>query len=267
MNFSFKHTREILRVVLTVLIVLTALNVVYSADAQIASAKGIMSFGMSQDKQSFFYREVSLRERFNSGPLQESDYSLDLLAATAAGKTFDGKEIDLRTSLNTTQTAEPENTNIGQSLRTTAEVSKQAPSALYNPETADGFEYGTQAEAAAGAANAADATTIMSGDSANLTASAAVSGWRRVFVSWYGPGFYGNHMANGEILRTDSMIFAHKTLPFGTKIEMRYNGKTAVGIVKDRGPFIPGREFDLGPGIAKALGFSGVHYVYYRIVE
>ncbi len=262
-----RHSTKMAQVLFAACLSVVFLATMHGAVAQASSAKGIMSFGMSKDDQSFFYQEVSLHERFNAGPLQESDYSLDLLSKTSVGKTYDGKDIDLRTSLNTTQTAQPEETNIGQSLRTTAEVSKQAPSALYNPETAAGFEYGTQDEAAGATTNAADATAVTSGSGSVITALTALSGWKRVFVSWYGPGFYGNHMANGEILRTDSMIFAHKTLPFGTKIEMRYNGKTAVGIVKDRGPFIPGREFDLGPGIAKALGFSGVHYVYYRIVE
>lgn len=230
------------------------------------ATKGIMSFGMSKSNESFFYQEIPLSERFNSGQLKESDYDMDVLSKSFVGKTYKGEEIDIRSSLNTTKTAEPDTTNIGQALRTTAEVSKKAPSPLYNPETAVGFEYGTQDEAASGAAaNAADVT---GGSSLTAgTSTTAVSDWKRVFVSWYGPRFYGNHMANGEILRTDSMILAHKTLPFGTKVEIRYNGKVAMGIVKDRGPFIPGREFDLGPGLAKTLGFSGVHYVDYRIVK
>ena len=90
--------------------------------------------------------------------------------------------------------------------------------------------------------------------------------WQSATVSWYGPGFYGNHMANGQVLYPDSMVVAHMTLPFGTLVEFLYNGRRAVATVADRGPFYAGREFDLGPGIARVLGFDGVHTVQYRII-
>jgi rare lipoprotein A (peptidoglycan hydrolase) len=38
-------------------------------------------------------------------------------------------------------------------------------------------------------------------------------------------------------------------------------------VVQDRGPYVSGRTFDLGPGTAKALGFSGVGTVKWRIVK
>jgi len=63
------------------------------------------------------------------------------------------------------------------------------------------------------------------------------------------------------------MIVAHRSLPFGTKIQFRYKGRTVVAKVKDRGPFIGGRTFDLGPGTAKALHFDGVGKVKWRIVH
>ncbi|HSQ21240.1 MAG TPA: septal ring lytic transglycosylase RlpA family protein [Coriobacteriia bacterium] len=92
------------------------------------------------------------------------------------------------------------------------------------------------------------------------------SGWKSAKVSWYGPGFYGNTMAGGGTLTPSSMVVAHRSLAFGTKIEFSYNGRTCVAVVQDRGPFIASRIFDLGPGTAKALGFSGVGTVKYRIL-
>lgn len=232
-----------------------------------ASSKGIMSFGMSKNDESFFYQEISLADRFGATDFGDEQANLDLLASTAAGRTFNGKEIDIRSSINATQTASAAGQdNVGQELRNGDEVSKQAPSALYNPELADGFVYGTQEEANNGA-TAAQSGSLTAGTLGGPLSSTPMTSWARVFVSWYGPGFIGNHMANGEVLTETSMIVAHKTLPFGTKVEINYNGKTVLAIVKDRGPFIPGREFDLGPGVAKALGFSGVHFVNYRIVK
>lgn len=264
------HRKSFLAALICAASVAIALFAQMAGHVQVAGAsqKGIMSFGMAKTQESFFYQEISLQERFNSGAFKDDDFSIETLAKSAVGKTYDGKEIDVRTSLNATQTAATQEGSVGQDLRQSAEVSKQAPSALYNPELAAGFEYGTQDEAAAGSQAAQSQSGVLSaGTLAGGSAATGITEWKRVFVSWYGPGFYGNHMANGEILKTDSMILAHKTLPFGTKVEIKYNGKSVVGVVKDRGPFIPGREFDLGPGIAKALGFSGVHFVYYRIVE
>ena len=93
----------------------------------------------------------------------------------------------------------------------------------------------------------------------------STKGWRSARVSWYGPGFYGNTMAGGGKLRRDSMVVAHRSLKFGTRIEFTYKGRTVTAVVRDRGPFIGGRVFDLGPGTAKALGFNGVGTVKYRI--
>jgi len=98
-------------------------------------------------------------------------------------------------------------------------------------------------------------------------ATTASGGWKSARVSWYGPGFYGNTMAGGGTLRPDSMVVAHRTLAFGTRIEFSYKGRTCVAVVRDRGPYSGGRVFDLGPGTAKALGFSGVGTVKYRIIS
>lgn len=91
-------------------------------------------------------------------------------------------------------------------------------------------------------------------------------GWKSAKVSWYGPGFIGNTMAGGGTLEWGSMVVAHRSLPFGTRIEFEYNGLTCVAVVQDRGPYAGGRIFDLGPGTAAALGFSGVGTVRYRVL-
>jgi rare lipoprotein A (peptidoglycan hydrolase) len=90
--------------------------------------------------------------------------------------------------------------------------------------------------------------------------------WKSARVSWYGPGFYGHGMAGGGKLTPTSMVLAHRSLPFGTKVAIKYHGKTVIAVVKDRGPFVSGRVFDLGPGVAKALGFGGVGTIHYRIL-
>ena len=89
-------------------------------------------------------------------------------------------------------------------------------------------------------------------------------------ISWYGPGFYGNGGACGMYgsngLDSGDIGVAHRTLPCGTKVTFRYNGRTVVTTVKDRGPYVAGRIFDMTRGLCEALGhcFTGGG-VYYRI--
>jgi rare lipoprotein A (peptidoglycan hydrolase) len=99
------------------------------------------------------------------------------------------------------------------------------------------------------------------------TNKATKGGWKKARVSWYGPGFYGHGMAGGGKLKRNSMVLAHRSLPFGTKVQVKYKGRTVIATVKDRGPFIRGRVFDLGPGTAKALHFSGVGTIKYKIIR
>jgi len=101
---------------------------------------------------------------------------------------------------------------------------------------------------------------------ATSSTSAASGGWNSARVSWYGPSLYGNPTASGATLVQGMMNFAHRSMDFGTRIEFEYQGRTCVATCNDRGPFVGGRTFDLGPGTATALGFSGVGTVRYQIL-
>ena len=77
-------------------------------------------------------------------------------------------------------------------------------------------------------------------------------------ASWYGPGFQGNDMANGQRFdMNDITVVAHKTLPFGTRLRVTNldNGESIVVEVQDRGPFIAGRCVDLSRAGAIELGY------------
>jgi len=75
-------------------------------------------------------------------------------------------------------------------------------------------------------------------------------------ASWYGQEFAGRTTANGEIF--DPMLFtaAHRTLPFGTVVDVQ-NPKTAQSVrvrINDRGPYIGGRMIDLSYAAAQQIG-------------
>jgi rare lipoprotein A len=76
-----------------------------------------------------------------------------------------------------------------------------------------------------------------------------------VLTSWYGPGFHGRLTANGERYNQHGLTAAHKTLPFGTRLQVCFR-RCAVVRVNDRGPFIHGREIDLSKGAADAIGLT-----------
>ena len=78
-------------------------------------------------------------------------------------------------------------------------------------------------------------------------------------ASWYGQEFAGRATANGEIFDPLQMTAAHRTLPFGTIVEVRNvaNGSTVRVRINDRGPFVGDRVIDLSYGAAQVIGLIG----------
>lgn len=76
-----------------------------------------------------------------------------------------------------------------------------------------------------------------------------------VVASWYGRDYHGRPMANGEFYNMYANTIAHRDLPFGTRVELKNleTGEKATAVVKDRGPFVEGRDVDLSYGLARRL--------------
>lgn len=66
-------------------------------------------------------------------------------------------------------------------------------------------------------------------------------------ASYYARSFHGEETANGETFNQNALVAAHKTLPFGTEVQVTNldNGKQVTVRINDRGPFKPGRIIDL----------------------
>ncbi|MGA9876522.1 MAG: septal ring lytic transglycosylase RlpA family protein [Solirubrobacteraceae bacterium] len=86
-----------------------------------------------------------------------------------------------------------------------------------------------------------------------------LSSYRLADASWYGGG--GSLACGGE-LTSATMGVANKTLPCGTLVTLRYDGRSVRVPVVDRGPYVEGREFDLTEATKRALGFEGVGEVW-----
>lgn len=74
-------------------------------------------------------------------------------------------------------------------------------------------------------------------------------------ISWYGPGFHGNPTASGAPFNQNAMTAAHKTLPFGTKVQVKVGDEVAVVTINDRGPYHGNRVLDVSKAAATDLGF------------
>jgi hypothetical protein len=93
---------------------------------------------------------------------------------------------------------------------------------------------------------------------ASRSRSRKLTTYRYAHASYYGPGLYGNGVACGGTLLPGTMGVAHKTLPCGTKVKLRYHGRTVTVPVIDRGPYVPGRDYDLTEAVKERLGFPGI---------
>lgn len=87
-----------------------------------------------------------------------------------------------------------------------------------------------------------------------VVVAAPLAGGSYVLASWYGPGFYGNRTACGQIYSPQIMGVAHKTLPCGTLLVLSYGGRSVTVPVIDRGPYVAGRTLDLSNATKLALG-------------
>lgn len=85
-----------------------------------------------------------------------------------------------------------------------------------------------------------------------------LTAYRPAGASYYGPGLYGNGVACGGTLLPGTLGVAHKTLPCGTRVKLRYRGRTVTVPVIDRGPYVAGRDYDLTAATKARLRFPGV---------
>jgi rare lipoprotein A len=78
-------------------------------------------------------------------------------------------------------------------------------------------------------------------------------------ASWYGGKHHGRTTASGATFDQNALTAAHRSLPFGSRIEVTNlrNGQRVEVEVNDRGPFIPRRIVDLSRGAARRIGAIG----------
>ncbi len=83
--------------------------------------------------------------------------------------------------------------------------------------------------------------------------------YRQVVASWYGPG---GVTACGQALGSTTLGVANRTLPCGTMVTLHYGRRTVRVPVIDRGPYVPGRDYDLTYATKLALGAGDVSRIW-----
>jgi rare lipoprotein A len=77
-------------------------------------------------------------------------------------------------------------------------------------------------------------------------------------AGWIGQEFAGRTTANGEIFDPMLMTGAHRTLPFGSLVDVRNpkTGQTVRVRINDRGPYVGDRLIDLSYAAAQQIGLA-----------
>jgi rare lipoprotein A (peptidoglycan hydrolase) len=108
------------------------------------------------------------------------------------------------------------------------------------------------------------ATTAATGGASPAPAKAKVH--KTSIATWFGPGFYGQQTACGQVLTPAVVGVANRTLPCGTLVKVTYHGHALVVPVLDRGPYANHADWDLTAGAAQALDITETVRIGTRVV-
>ena len=90
------------------------------------------------------------------------------------------------------------------------------------------------------------------------------NGYYTARVAPYGPTPAHRRTACNEPFTKETQGIAHPVLPCGVKIYLRFHGREALTEVVDRGPTVPGRDFDLTKALADRLDLHGTQTIQWR---
>ena len=123
------------------------------------------------------------------------------------------------------------------------------------------------------AAIAAVAITRRDRDRANehLPSAVAVPGTENGYYTAraapYGPTAAHPRTACGQPFVETTQGVAHPVLPCGVRVYLRFHGHEVLTQVIDRGPNVPGREFDVTKALANRLDLHGTQTIQWRFAR
>jgi rare lipoprotein A (peptidoglycan hydrolase) len=90
------------------------------------------------------------------------------------------------------------------------------------------------------------------------------SDWYRSLAAPYPATTKRERTSCGQRLGPKTLGVAHPVLPCGVKLFISYKDKVVLTQVVDRGPSVPGREFDVTRALARKLGLDGTQQIRWR---
>ena len=87
------------------------------------------------------------------------------------------------------------------------------------------------------------------------------NGYRTGRAAPYSPSADQPRTACGQRFTTATEGIAHPVLPCGVRLYIRFHGKVVLTQVIDRGPNVPGRDFDITKALANKLGLHGTQTI------
>jgi rare lipoprotein A (peptidoglycan hydrolase) len=105
----------------------------------------------------------------------------------------------------------------------------------------------------------------------NLPSAVAVPGTENGYYSAraapYGPTARRRRTACGQPFLKTTEGVAHPVLPCGVRVYVRFHGREVLTQVVDRGPNVPGREFDITKALANRLDLHGTQTIQWRFAR
>ena len=107
------------------------------------------------------------------------------------------------------------------------------------------------------------------GGNRNLPGAVSVpgSGYYTARAAPYGPTPAHRRTACNEPFTKRTEGVAHPMLPCGVKIYIRFHGHEVLTEVVDRGPNVPGRDFDITKALADRIGLHGTQTIKWRFAR
>jgi rare lipoprotein A len=100
-----------------------------------------------------------------------------------------------------------------------------------------------------------------------VTVPGTESGYYTARAASYGPTRSRRRTACGFAFTKETKGVAHPVLPCGVKIYIRFHGTEVLTQVVDRGPNVPGREFDVTKALADRLDLHGTQTINWRFAR
>lgn len=110
-----------------------------------------------------------------------------------------------------------------------------------------------------------------SGSTSNLPGAVAVPGTKNGYYTAraapYGPTPSRRRTACGKPFLKSTEGVAHPVLPCGVRLYVRFHGREVLTQVVDRGPNVPGRDFDVTKALANRLDLHGTQTIQWRFAR